>query len=41
MKLIILYLSTLILLLLSCNPANHKKNFYEADVVVYGDTSAV
>ncbi len=35
-----LYLSFLIFLLQSCNPANPKNNFFEADVVVYGGTSA-
>ena len=35
-----LYLSFLILLLQSCNSANPKNNFFEADVVVYGGTSA-
>ena len=40
MKPVILYLSFLILILLSCNPANHNNNSYEADIVVYGGTSA-
>lgn len=40
MKLVKLYLSFLILILQSCNPANHNNNSYQADVVVYGGTSA-
>ena len=40
MKRVILYLSLLILLLPSCNPNDHNNYFFEADVVVYGGTSA-
>ena len=40
MKRVILYLSFLILLLPSCNPNDNNNYFFEADVVVYGGTSA-
>ena len=40
MKSAIFHLSLLLLSLSSCNPANQKKDTYEADVVVYGGTSA-
>ena len=40
MKRVILYISLLILLLPSCNPNDHNNYFFEADVVVYGGTSA-
>ena len=40
MKRVILYLSFIILLLPSCNPNDHNNYFFEADVVVYGGTSA-
>ena len=40
MKRVILYLSFIILLLPSCNPNDHNNHFFEADVVVYGGTSA-
>ena len=40
MKRVMLYLSLLILLLPSCNPNDHNNYFFEADVVVYGGTSA-
>ena len=40
MKRVISYLSFLILLLPSCNPNDHNNHFFEADVVVYGGTSA-
>ena len=40
MKRVILYLSFLILLLPSCNPNDIIITIFEADVVVYGGTSA-